>query len=92
VQTLYLLRHAKSSWADPTLPDRERPLAPRGRRDAKRIANHLRGLDVRPELVLGQVEMVSTSSSIRGTSIPSPQTRKVERSRVKVNKCLANRC
>jgi phosphohistidine phosphatase len=49
---LYLLRHAKSSWADPTLPDRDRPLAPRGRRDAKRIAKHLRRHGVEPDVVL----------------------------------------
>ncbi len=49
---LYLLRHAKSSWADPTLADHERPLAPRGRRDAKRIAKHLRRLGYEPELIL----------------------------------------
>jgi phosphohistidine phosphatase len=52
VHALYLLRHAKSSWDDPTLADRERPLAPRGRRDAKRIAEHLRRVGVQPELVL----------------------------------------
>jgi phosphohistidine phosphatase len=46
------LRHAKSSWSDPTLADHERPLAPRGRRDAKRIAKHLVDLGVTPELVL----------------------------------------
>ena len=50
--TLYLLRHAKSSWADPALADRDRPLAPRGRRDAKRIGKHLAGLGIEPELVL----------------------------------------
>jgi phosphohistidine phosphatase len=52
MQTLYLLRHAKSSWDDPALADRDRPLAPRGRRDAKRIAEHLRRLGRSPELVL----------------------------------------
>jgi phosphohistidine phosphatase len=52
VHALYLLRHAKSSWADPTLADRERPLAQRGRRDAKRVAKHLRRLGCEPELVL----------------------------------------
>lgn len=52
MRTLFLLRHAKSSWADPELPDRQRPLAPRGRRDAKRIAEHLVRLEIRPELVL----------------------------------------
>jgi phosphohistidine phosphatase len=49
---LYLLRHAKSSWDDPGRPDRERPLAPRGMRDAKRVAKHLGRLGVAPELVL----------------------------------------
>ena len=52
MHTLFLLRHAKSSWTDPTLPDVERPLAPRGRRDAKRIAEHLRRRGIEPELVL----------------------------------------
>jgi phosphohistidine phosphatase len=52
VHALYLLRHAKSSWDDPTLPDHERPLAPRGRRDGKRIAEHLRRQEIEPELVL----------------------------------------
>ena len=49
---LYLLRHAKSSWDDPSLTDRERPLAQRGRRDAKRMREHLRSVRCEPELVL----------------------------------------
>jgi phosphohistidine phosphatase len=52
MHTLYLLRHAKSSWTDRTLPDWERPLARRGHRDAKRIAEHLVQLEIAPELVL----------------------------------------
>ena len=52
MRALYLLRHAKSSWDDPALPDRERPLSRRGRRDAQRIAGHLHGLGLRPALVL----------------------------------------
>src|SRR5262249_38996583 len=40
------------SWADPTLSDPARPLSPRGRRDATRIAKHLRRLGDEPELVL----------------------------------------
>jgi phosphohistidine phosphatase len=52
VHTLFLLRHAKSSWDDPELPDRERPLARRGRRDAQSIAKHLVRLGVEPGLVL----------------------------------------
>jgi phosphohistidine phosphatase len=52
VHTLYLLRHAKSSWSDVTLIDHERPLSPRGRRDAKRIADHILRLGIVPALVL----------------------------------------
>jgi phosphohistidine phosphatase len=49
---VYLLRHAKSSWKDTSLPDRDRPLAGRGRRAAKAIARYLREQDIQPELVL----------------------------------------
>src|SRR5262249_34469070 len=50
--TLSLLRHAKSSWKDPTLADHDRPLNTRGMAEApvmgKAMAKH--GLD--PDLVL----------------------------------------
>jgi phosphohistidine phosphatase len=49
---LYVLRHAKSSWDEPGLADAERPLAPRGRRAAQRIGEHLREAGIRPALVL----------------------------------------
>jgi phosphohistidine phosphatase len=49
---LFLLRHAKSSWSDPGLADHDRPLAPRGRRAAALIGEHLRAAQSAPELVL----------------------------------------
>jgi phosphohistidine phosphatase len=49
---LLLIRHAKSSWDDPSLPDRERPLTKRGRKAAERVAAHLRQAGHRPDLVL----------------------------------------
>jgi phosphohistidine phosphatase len=52
VKRLWLLRHAKSSWDDPGLPDPDRPLAPRGRRAAELLAAHLAASDIRPSLVL----------------------------------------
>jgi phosphohistidine phosphatase len=52
MKQLYLLRHAKSSWKDRSLPDHDRPLAGRGRRAAKAIARHLREQGIEPELVL----------------------------------------
>jgi phosphohistidine phosphatase len=62
MKTLLLLRHAKSSWDDDSLPDHRRPLAPRGRRAAPAVAEHLRRLDVLPDLVLS-----STSQRTRQT-------------------------
>lgn len=52
MKRLHLLRHAKSSWEDPDLPDHERPLAPRGEKASRRIADHVRGERIAPELVL----------------------------------------
>jgi phosphohistidine phosphatase len=52
VRRLFLLRHAKSSWDDPSVGDHERPLAKRGRRATKAIARQLRSQGIRPELVL----------------------------------------
>jgi len=50
--TLYLLRHAKSDWSDPTLPDEMRPLSKRGRRDAQLLASFLESAPIRPSLIL----------------------------------------
>jgi phosphohistidine phosphatase len=52
MHTLYLLRHAKSSWDDPARADHDRPLAPRGVRAARRMGEHLREAGVAPDLVL----------------------------------------
>jgi phosphohistidine phosphatase len=50
--TLSLLRHAKSSWSNPTLPDRERPLATRGVTDAPLMGKAMAERGIDPELVL----------------------------------------
>lgn len=49
--TLYLLRHAKSSWDEP-LPDHDRPLSARGIRDARAAGQLLAAAGWRPDLVL----------------------------------------
>jgi phosphohistidine phosphatase len=48
---LILLRHAKSAWPD-GVPDHDRPLAPRGRRDAPAAGRWLRKSDYVPDRVL----------------------------------------
>jgi phosphohistidine phosphatase len=49
---LFVLRHAKSSWAEVGLDDHERPLAPRGHQAAKLIATHLHSERIAPTVVL----------------------------------------
>ncbi|WP_405437935.1 histidine phosphatase family protein [Streptomyces avidinii] len=49
-RSLVVLRHAKSAW--PEVPDSERPLAPRGRRDAPEAGRWLREADCVPDLVV----------------------------------------
>lgn len=49
---LWVLRHAKSSWSDPGLHDRDRPLAPRGRKACAALRRHCAQAAVLPELVL----------------------------------------
>lgn len=49
---LTLLRHAKSSWADPALDDFDRPLSKRGRRDAREMGRRLAARCVCPGCIL----------------------------------------
>jgi phosphohistidine phosphatase len=56
MRQLLLLRHAKSSWDDAALPDRDRPLNARGRRCAAVMRQAMRDLGLMPDVVL-----VSTS-------------------------------
>lgn len=52
MRTLLLLRHAKSSWGDASLPDIARPLNERGRRAAPLIGGEMRRRGTMPDLVL----------------------------------------
>ncbi|HSR43247.1 MAG TPA: histidine phosphatase family protein [Longimicrobiales bacterium] len=62
MRTLYLLRHAKSSWDDSSLADHDRPLAPRGRRAAPSMGRYMQSERLVPELVL-----CSTAARTRAT-------------------------
>jgi phosphohistidine phosphatase len=52
MNSLLLLRHAKSAWDDPSLADIDRPLASRGVKAAKAMGRELAARGWRPELVL----------------------------------------
>ncbi|WP_276365924.1 histidine phosphatase family protein [Chryseolinea sp. H1M3-3] len=52
MKTLYVVRHAKSSWEDPNQPDFERGLNKRGKRDVPRMAKRLKEKNFHPDLIL----------------------------------------
>ncbi len=52
MKTLFLVRHAKSSWDDTAMPDKDRPLSDRGKRDAPKMGERLAKRDGKPDLIL----------------------------------------
>ncbi|MEN6478355.1 MAG: histidine phosphatase family protein [Anaerolineales bacterium] len=62
-KTLLLMRHAKSSWADPDQPDAERPLTARGKREAERMGQELYRRGLAPAQIL-----CSTAKRARSTA------------------------
>ena len=64
MKILLILRHAKSSWDHPGLRDHDRPLNPRGRRDAPRMGRFLVERDLVPERIV-------SSTAVRArTTVP----------------------
>jgi phosphohistidine phosphatase len=52
MRQLLLLRHAKSSWADAGMADKDRPLNDRGRKAAATMRRAMRELGLVPDIVL----------------------------------------
>jgi len=72
--TLYLLRHAKSSWDDTSKQDFERPLANRGRKACALIGEYIEEQGIEFDLVLVStalrtrqtIDLVKERAKIRG--------------------------
>lgn len=52
MKTVYLVRHAKSSWKDASLDDFDRPLNKRGERDAPFMGELLKKNGIKPDVIL----------------------------------------
>lgn len=52
MKTVCFIRHAKSSWADLSLADIDRPLNKRGKRDAPFMSKLLRGKQVKADAII----------------------------------------
>ena len=51
MKTIFLLRHAKSSWDDVSLDDFDRPLSTRGINSCKNIGKYLKKNKLIPDIV-----------------------------------------
>jgi phosphohistidine phosphatase len=65
VKTLYIIRHAKSSWNDPALDDFDRPLNDRGKKDAPRMGKRLKEKGIYPTLMLSSPAKRAVSTARR---------------------------
>lgn len=66
MKTLYLLRHAKSSWEFSHLSDHDRPLNKRGRNDAPLMGEQLAKRNIKPDLIVSSpaVRAITTATLV----------------------------
>ena len=63
MKTLYLIRHAKSSWSVPDLSDIERDLTKRGFKDLNTIGSYLSLKKVSPDIILSSCALRAAQTS-----------------------------
>lgn len=64
MKTVYVIRHAKSSWEFPELTDADRPLNDRGRRDAPFMANLLYEQGVKVDKIVSSPALRALTTAI----------------------------
>lgn len=73
VRRLLLLRHAKSSWDDPSLADFDRPLAPRGQKAAPLTGAEMARRDWTPGVALvSPAARTRTTWTLVSANLPEP--------------------
>lgn len=63
MKTLFLLRHAKSSWKDDALSDHERPLNKRGRATAPRMGAYLAEHELLADVIISSTAVRAKSTA-----------------------------
>jgi phosphohistidine phosphatase len=74
VKVLLVLRHAKSSWDNPSLADHDRPLNRRGERDAPRMGELLREKQLVPDVIISSdaVRARTTAEAVAEAALYTP--------------------
>ena len=65
MRTLFLGRHAKSSWNNALLADQDRPLNERGLRDAPRMGKRLAARNIRPDLIISSPALRAYDTAVK---------------------------
>lgn len=52
MKTLYIVRHAKSSWEFSELSDEERPLLEKGKKRTRKVVNYLLDKKIKPDVII----------------------------------------
>jgi len=74
MKTVYIVRHAKSSWKQPELSDFERPLNKRGKNDAPFMGKLLSDKGINADLVISSpAKRASTTAKIIASEINFPE-------------------
>ena len=82
MKTLYVIRHAKSSWADPDQADIERSLNERGKRDAPRMGRRLKEKDIHPQVMLSSPARRAYSTAKRIADVLDFPKEKIKTDRI----------
>lgn len=79
MKTLFLVRHAKSSWDDRKIDDFDRPLNDRGRRDAPSMGKRIAGLADAPRVIVtSPAKRAATTARLIAEAIGLPAGKIVE--------------
>lgn len=75
-KTLVIVRHAKSSWSDASLSDRERPLNKRGKRDAPFMGTLLHNRGLIPGVLISSAAVrAAATASLLARELAYPEER-----------------
>jgi len=64
MKTLLFMRHGKSDWSIPTVPDADRPLSTRGIKDSKRMGRVLVRFDLVPDRMVSSPALRATETAV----------------------------
>src|SRR5688572_28096927 len=82
MKTIYIVRHAKSSWSNPDQADFERGLNDRGKRDAPRMGKRLKEKNVHPDLMVSSPAKRALSTAKRMAEILNYPKEKIKPDRL----------